>query len=99
MALTTLERETIRKGAVSARILLDTLKPIADQLNVIYDSAGGAKTTITQADMDGESALSGLTKTQLDDAMFAITSTVKTAVDGAITQLSHLAARAPALGG
>lgn len=92
--LTKLELETIKKGFVTARIVLDSVKPLVDQMNIVYDSAGGVKATTTQEDLDSQTDFSGLTKTQLDDGMYALTSTLKTAIDGAVTQLTQLSARA-----
>lgn len=95
MALTTLEQNTINRACVQAKILLEQLKPILDEMNSIYDSAGGAKTSITQQNLDAATYLSGLTKAQLDDGMFVLTGTIKGDLANGLTQLSQLAARAP----
>ena len=76
-----------------AKLLLDQVKPVLDQLNPIYDGAGGVKTTVDQAGLDGVSSFSGLTKTQLDDGMYVLTATIKAALDNGLTQLTQLAAR------
>ncbi len=94
MSLSKLELETVKKAFVTARIVLDSLKPLVDQLNVIYDSEGGAKSTITQQNLDADSSLSGLTKAQLDAGCYALTATLKGAIDAAVTQLTQLSARA-----
>lgn len=91
--LSQLESSTIVKGLATAQVVLDTIKPALDRMNAIYDSANGAKTTITQAALDAEPSLSGLTKQQLDDGMFALTATLKGAIDSAESQLEQLAAR------
>jgi hypothetical protein len=93
MALSALESDTVSRGAQSAKIVVEQLKPLLDRLNIIYDSTGGAKTTITQGNLDLVPSFSGLTKAQLDDGMFALTATLKTAIDAAYTQLVELAAR------
>jgi hypothetical protein len=94
MALSRLEQDTVSHGFAAAKLALDQLYPALHELNVIYDSGGGAKTTIDQPGLDAIASFSGLTKTQLDDGMFALTSTLKTAIDNAYTQLAQLAARA-----
>lgn len=92
--MTQLELNTVSRGLAAAKKVLDELYPVLLSLNVIYDSEGGAKTTITQEGLDAVASFSGITKAQLDDGMFALTSTVRTAVANAYTQLAQLAARA-----
>lgn len=93
MALTRLEQDTVTRGMAAARVVLDQLKPVLDALNVVYDSEGGAKTTITQEDLDGVANFSGLTKAQLDDGLYALTGTLRPAINNAYTQLAQLAVR------
>lgn len=95
VALTTLEATTISRAAAVAKRLLDEVKPVLDSLDVIYNTeTTGGGDTITQANLDLATNLSGLTKAQLDDALFALTSAVRGALDNAYVQLAHLAARA-----
>lgn len=94
MAATKLEQDTVSRGCQAARIAVDQLKPLIDALNIIYDSAGGAKETITQDELDAIPSFSGLTKAQLDDGMFALTSTLRLAIASAYTQLVQLSTRA-----
>lgn len=93
MAITALESDTVTRGCQAARRVLDLYASL-HELNILYDSAGGLKATITQAELDSVTSFSGLTKTQLDDGMFALTATLKGAIDGAFTALTQLAARA-----
>jgi len=93
MALTSLEKVTVQRGFAAARKLVDDVYPIIKELNVIYDSTGGAKTSITQANLDAETTFGAITKQQLDDGFFAMTSTMKAAIEAAYTQLAQLAAR------
>ncbi len=93
MALTTLEATTITRAVVVARKLLDEIKPVLDALNIIYDSDDGVKETVTQGDLDDTPSLSGLTETQLDDALYVLTNNIRTALASGYTQLAHLAAR------
>lgn len=93
MALSQLEQDTIDKGIQAAKRFVAELKPILDQLNVIYDGANGVKTTVAQPGLNEVAALSGLTKAQLDDGFYALTATLKGAIDSTYTQLMQLAAR------
>ncbi len=94
MALTALESNTVSRGLAAAKKVLDEVKPVLDSLNAIYDSGGGAKTTITQQNLDLVPSFSGLTKQQLDDGMYALTATLRTDIASAYAQLAQLAARA-----
>jgi hypothetical protein len=94
MALTPLEQDVVSRGAQAASKVIYELKPIIDSLNILYDSQGGAKETISQPELDAVSSFSGLTKTQLDDGMYVLTSTLRTAINSAYAQLAELAARA-----
>lgn len=94
MALTALEQDTISRGMQAARQLVDTVKPALEGLNVIYNGAGGVKETVTQEDLDSYAAYSGLTKSQLDDGMYAMTATLLADLTAAFAQLQQLAARA-----
>lgn len=94
MALSTLAQNSINDACRQAKALCEQVKPVLDRLNVLYDAEGGLKATVKQADLDTVPAYSGLTKAQLDDGMYALTSTLKTAITNAYTQLAQLSARA-----
>ena len=94
MPLTQLELNTVSKGLAIAKKMLDEVKPVLDALNIIYDSVGGAKSTITQAGLDLVPYFSGITKQQLDDGMFALTATLRTDMQTAYAVIAQLAARA-----
>jgi hypothetical protein len=94
MALNALEKNTISRGILAAQLVVEQLKPVLDSLNIIYDSGGGAKTTIDQPGLDEVASFSGLTKMQLDDGLYALTTTLKGAIDNAYTNLAQLSARA-----
>lgn len=94
MPLNQLELDTISRGCQAAKKVLDEVKPVLDQLNVIYDSAGGVKSTVSQADLNEFPQFSGLTEGQLDDGFFVLTATLREALANGFTQLAHLAARA-----
>lgn len=93
MPMSTLERDSLAKSfAVSKTLLLD-LQPKLSGLKEIYDSAGGVKTTLTQEEMDEEAALSGLTKAQADDGLYALTTVILPAIEQAYAALAQLSAR------
>lgn len=92
--LTTLERATILKALRISQKLLIEVKPHLDALNAIYDAPGGASETITQENIDLVPEFSSLTKQQLDQAMNALTFTIRVDLNNAFTQLSQLSERA-----
>jgi len=93
MAASQLELDTLSKAfAVSKQLLLD-LQPKLESLREIYDSAGGVKATLTQEDMDAIPELSGLTKAQLDDGLYVLTTTIVPALENGYASLAKLAAR------
>lgn len=93
VALTALEQNCVSRGIQAAAKVVRELQPLLAELNIIYDSAGGAKTTITQANLDLVPAFSGITKQQLDDGMYALTATLRGDILTAFGQLAQLAAR------
>jgi hypothetical protein len=92
--MNSLELNTVSRAFVVAKKILDEVKPAIDSLNVIYDSQGGVKSSVTQEELDAIASFSGITKAQLDDGLYALTAGIKGVVDGAFSQLSQLAARA-----
>src|SRR6185295_3903622 len=93
MALTTLETMTINRGIALAKKLTSDIVPELRRLQVSYDAANAVKATVTQPNLDLATQFSGITKAQLDDAFFAMTSTLKTALDTAYAQIETLAER------
>jgi hypothetical protein len=93
MALTALESNTVSRGIQAAILVVRQLQPLLAELNIIYDASGGAKSTITQDNLNLVPSFSGLTKQQLDDAMFALTGTLRGDILNAFAQLAQLAAR------
>lgn len=91
--MTALEQNTVSRAMSAAKTLIETIKPILDELDAIYNSAGGAGGTITQAGLDSIASFSGLTKAQLDDGMYALTATIRGNLVTAYSQLAQLAAR------
>lgn len=93
MAITILEKATVSEGIQVARKLVNEIKPVLDRLNVVYDSDDGVKETLDQAKLNEVTDWSGVTEAQVDDAMFVITSTLRTALSNGYTQLVQLASR------
>lgn len=94
MAMNTLQKNTVSDGAAVAKQLLTQIYPILQRLNVIYDAQGGVKSQLDDNALASEGIYSNLTKTELDDGMFVLTSTLRTAISDGLTQLEKIAARA-----
>lgn len=92
MALNAVEQNLISKACAAAKTLED-LKGILSELDYLYNGAPNYKAAITQADLDLVTSFSGLTKTQLDDGLFALTSTILTPLSNSLNQLINLAVR------
>lgn len=93
MPVNTLERDTLAKSFAVCKTLLLDLQPKLAGLAQIYDSEGGVKTTLEQAELDELVELSGLTKTQMDDGMYVLTALILPAIQQGYPALSQLAAR------
>lgn len=93
MPMSTLERDTLAKSFAVCKTILNDLQPKLALLAHIYDSAGGVKTTLTQAELDEVPELSGLTKTQVDDGMYALSTVILPGIEAGYSALSQLAAR------
>lgn len=93
MPMSQLESDAIAKSCAVAKQLLFDLQPKLEGLRAIYDSEGGVKTTLTQEEMDENAALSGLTKQQLDDALFAMTGAILTGIENGYSAIAQIAAR------
>jgi len=93
MPLNSYEILTIQRVTQMARLVVEQLKPGIDNLDVVYNSAGGVKDTITAADLGQDALYGGMTEQQLDDAVYALTVTIKTAVDTALPVLQNVAYR------
>jgi len=93
MALTPLERDTLARGMAVAKQLLFDFQPKISSLHQLYDSVGGVGTTLTQEDLDSLPELSGLTKQQVDDALYPLTTVILSAIEDALPALTQLSAR------
>lgn len=93
MAILTLEYDVVTQAAAVCKKVLTELEPALSQFREIYDAGGGVKSTLTQADLDGVASFSGLTKAQVDDALYALTALLLPAIESSTTALAQLAAR------
>lgn len=91
MALTTQELTQITRAIQLAKQLLERVQPLIAEANVAFNAAGGILSTIQQGDLDGSTALAGMTTAQLSNGVFALTSTVATALATAQTALTAIA--------
>lgn len=92
MPLSQLEHDTVAKLCALSKQVLADLQPRLSSINELWNSAGGIASTLTQAELDEVAALSGLTKQQLDDCVFAYTN-VLSALDAATPAITQVAAR------
>jgi hypothetical protein len=92
MPMSQLERDTLSRHFAICKNVLADLQPRLASLNELYNAVGGVKETLDQAEMDELPELSGLQKTTVDDAVFAL-SNVGSALDAAYASLAQCAAR------
>jgi len=92
MTISTLEHDVLAKHFALCKTVLADLQPKLASLNELYNAVGGVKETLDQAEMDELPELSGLLKTTVDDAVFAL-SNVLSAIDAAFPPISQCAAR------
>jgi hypothetical protein len=93
MAVTTLEYDVVTQAAAVCKKILTELEPALAQFREIYDAAGGVKETLTQEDLDAVASFSGLSKAQVDNALYALTALLLPAIESSTTALAQLAAR------
>ena len=93
MAMNPLEYDTLNAAFAVSRIILNDLQPKLLFLQQQYDAAGGVKESLTQEEMDEVAALSGLTKQQADDGLYALTAVMLPAITQTYAVLSVLASR------
>ena len=91
MALSQAQLTQIMRVVNTSKNLIENINPILGELDSAFN--GGGLPTVQQTDLDATPSLSGMTTTQLSDAVFALTSTLKTDIAGALTQLSKVAIR------
>lgn len=92
MPLSQLEHDTLAKSCAVSKQLLADIQPRLASLNELYSSVGGVSSTLSQAELDELPELSGLQKSTVDDALFAM-SGMLTSINNAFAALSQMAAR------
>ena len=93
MPLSQLEHDTLAKAFATSKTLLADLQPKLASMAQIYDAEGGMKTTLTQDELDELPELSGLTKQQVDDGFYAMTTVILPGIVNGYAALAQLAAR------
>lgn len=93
VSISQLEYDVLNNAFAVCKKVLNELEPALAQFRAIYDAAGGVKETLTQEDMDGVPALSGLTKTQADDGFYVLTALLLPAIEQSTASLATMAAR------
>jgi hypothetical protein len=92
MPMSHLEKDTLAKHFALCKNILADLQPRLAALNEVYNAAGGVKETLDQTELDELPELSGLQKTTVDDAVYAL-STMASSIDAAYSSLAQCAAR------
>jgi hypothetical protein len=93
MTMTTLEFDCVNAIAAICKQVINELEPKLSELQQIYDAAGGVKESLTQDELDEIAAFSDLSKTTLDDAAYALTTTLLPAITNSFPSLAQVAAR------
>jgi hypothetical protein len=93
MSMTQLEYDVVNAIAVLCKQAIQEFEPKLRELQQIYDAAGGVKETLTQDELDEITAFSDLSKTTLDDAAYALTTTILSAITNSFPSLAQVAAR------
>lgn len=93
MPMSTLEYDTINAAFALCKSLLNDVQPRLQALQQQYDSAGGVKETLSQADLDESTVLSGLTKQQVDDGLYVLTAILLPGITNGYASLAGLASR------
>lgn len=93
MPMSQLELDTLSKIFAIAKQVIADIHPKLASLAQIYDSAGGMSETLTQEELDEIVSLSGLTKQQVDDGVYVLTTLMLPAIQNGYPALAQLAAR------
>lgn len=93
MALNQLQIQVIAAAFNQCRLLTDTLLPQLERTDILCNGAAKVLLPVTQADIDQSGVFSGTTLQQLNDIIFALTGTVRTAVVNAKAALEIGSAR------
>lgn len=88
-----LEFDTVNAIAAICKQVISELEPKLSELQQLYDAAGGVKETLSQEELDEVAVFSDLSKTTLDDAAYALTTTILPAITNSFPSLAQVAAR------
>jgi hypothetical protein len=94
MPLSQLEHDTVSKLCALTKNVLADWQPRLASLNEVYNATGGVKETLSQDELDEVAVFSDLSKTTLDDAAYALTTTILPAITNSFPSLAQVAARA-----
>jgi hypothetical protein len=93
MSMSQLEFDTVNAIAAICKQVISELEPKLSELQQLYDAAGGVKETLSQEELDEIAVFSDLSKTTLDDAAYALTTTILPAITNSFPALAQVAAR------
>jgi len=93
MAITQLEFDVVNSIAALCKQVISELEPKLSELQQLYDATGGVKESLTQEELDEIAVFSDLSKTTLDDAAYALTTTILPAITNSFPSLAQVAAR------
>jgi hypothetical protein len=93
MSMSQLEYDTVNVIAAICKQVINELEPKLAELQQLYDASGGVKESLTQEELDEIAVFSDLSKTTLDDAAYALTTTILPAITNSFPALAQVAAR------
>jgi hypothetical protein len=94
MSMSQLEYDVVNAIAAICKQVINELEPKLSELQQLYDATGGVKETLSQEELDEIAVFSDLSKTTLDDAAYALTTTILPAITNSFPALAQVAARA-----
>lgn len=93
MPMSVLEQDVLNTAFATCKMILQDVQPRLASLQQLYDSAGGVKETLSQEELDANTALSGLTKQSVDDGLYVLTTVLLPGIVAGVASLNTLAAR------
>lgn len=93
MSMSQLEYDVVNAIAAICKTVINELEPKLSEIQQLYDASGGVKESLSQEELDEIAAFSELSKTTLDDAAYALTTTILPAITNSFPSLAQVAAR------
>jgi hypothetical protein len=93
MPMTALEADTLTAIFALCKTVITDLQPRLQALQQQYDAEGGVADTLTQADLDDATHLSGLQKQSVDDGVYVLTTVMLPGIVNGYASLAQLASR------